>query len=330
MIGVKNVPHEFFRSWNTLGSCVGICLGNCHYPLHPNPLYLQKAQTFYLRGAGLRKMNQYTTDLLPEGAVPPEIARKGLYKAAGYSCRDCNFTTKKKGFPGRQSLRAHMKKHKNEKRAWLYPLIRQLAMVMVLGAVTVLGWFEQGHTDFVPEIPFKLPLVIIPSNAIWPIVGLIGLSVLVSLYVVVIAESDSKALIRVISGCNLLGVGAGVLSLALVWGGLDAEFEWPIHLAVWTFIALTPILAAKRGVVRLSVRRRRQKSNAYVPVVQPKSEDAKMMADRDWERRAAVVGKPQICPGCKGRFPSDTPPGEGVCNRCGTAFEFKAEIVAEV
>ena len=67
----------------------------------------------------------FTPDLLPEEELPPEVAERGLYKPAGIACQRCAFTTKKKGFSGRQALRAHSKKHCRDARAWQRPLVRQ-------------------------------------------------------------------------------------------------------------------------------------------------------------------------------------------------------------
>ena len=52
----------------------------------------------------------YTQDLLPESALPEELAEQGLYKPAGMGCEHCEFATKKTGLSGRQALRAHLKR----------------------------------------------------------------------------------------------------------------------------------------------------------------------------------------------------------------------------
>ena len=63
----------------------------------------------------------FTPELLPEEGLPTELSERGLHKPAGIACNHCSFTTKKKGFSGRQALRAHGKKHKNDARAWQRP-----------------------------------------------------------------------------------------------------------------------------------------------------------------------------------------------------------------
>ena len=77
----------------------------------------------------------YTPDLLPELALPEDLAEQGLYKPAGVGCEHCEFTTKKTGFSGRQALRAHFKKHRYDERAWRGPLLRQ---GLVAGVILVL------------------------------------------------------------------------------------------------------------------------------------------------------------------------------------------------
>ncbi len=59
-----------------------------------------------------------TPELLPEEELPKELAERGLYKPAGIVCGQCAFVTKKKGFSDRQALRARLKKHRNDARAW--------------------------------------------------------------------------------------------------------------------------------------------------------------------------------------------------------------------
>ncbi len=86
----------------------------------------------------------FTPDLLPESGLPQELAERGLYKPAGIACNHCSFTTKKRGFSGRQALRAHGKKHKNDARAWQRPLVRQGVIAGSIVALVVLGLIGSG------------------------------------------------------------------------------------------------------------------------------------------------------------------------------------------
>ena len=81
----------------------------------------------------------YTTDRLPETALPPDLASQSLYKPAGIECNRCEFVTKKTGLSGRQALRAHLKRHKNDARAWRGPIIRQGLLVTSIAALIVAG-----------------------------------------------------------------------------------------------------------------------------------------------------------------------------------------------
>ena len=112
----------------SLGNCHGKSLSNYQYPL-----------ALRYTGIDMATAQTYTPDLLPVSEVPEELADQVLYRPAGIACNRCSFTTKKKGFFGRQALRAHGKKHKNDARAWQRPLARQGVIAGSIVALVALG-----------------------------------------------------------------------------------------------------------------------------------------------------------------------------------------------
>ena len=68
------------------------------------------------------------TDLsaVPVAAVPPILVESGDYGPGGFHCKWCDWDTAKRGFPGRQAVRGHLKKHVRDRRAWRRPLTVQL------------------------------------------------------------------------------------------------------------------------------------------------------------------------------------------------------------
>ena len=120
----------------SLGNCHGNSLGHCQYPL---PLRYT--------GSEMATTRTFTPELLPESGLPRELAERGLYKPAGIGCNQCSFTTKKKGFFGRQALRAHGKKHKNDARAWQRPLMRQGVIAGSIVAMVQCFLPQQSYSD---------------------------------------------------------------------------------------------------------------------------------------------------------------------------------------
>ena len=118
----------------------------------------------------MSKTRRFGAGLLSEDKIPRELDGKGLYKPVGFVCWECDFVSKKKGFPGRQALRAHLKKHKNERRAWQRPLILQTAVAVMLLATAIAGWLE-ASLPF--DLPFDTPLLTLPGGITkWAVVGI--------------------------------------------------------------------------------------------------------------------------------------------------------------
>ena len=216
----------------------------------------------------------FTPELLPEGGLPAELAERRLYKPAGIGCNHCAFNTKKKGFSGRQALRAHSKKHKRDARAWQQPLVGQGVIAGSIVALVALGMM--GSADLKANVqsalPFGVPLVTLPELVMgWGTVAVAVALLLSSLYMLSVpGEFGAQPLVRVLSGLRVVGSLLGLWVVAGAWGVVSPELSWPMMAPVLVVIGLTPVLAAKAGVVRLLVRRRGVRSGSYSNLVSPK------------------------------------------------------------
>ena len=216
----------------------------------------------------------YTPELLPEQELPSDLAERRLYKPAGIGCNQCAFTTKKKGFSGRQALRAHSKKHKRDARAWQQPLVGQGVIAGSIVALVVLGMM--GSADLksavYPQLPFDVPLVTLPELVMgWGTVATAVAMLLSSMWMLAVpGEFGGQPLVRVLSGLRVVASLLGVWVVLGAWGAVSPELSWPMMAPVLVVVGLTPVLAAKAGVVRLLVRRRGVRSASYSNLVSPK------------------------------------------------------------
>ena len=216
----------------------------------------------------------YIPELLPEEELPEELAEKGLYSPAGIACHQCSFTTKKKGYSGRQTLRAHLKKHKNNARAWQRPLVRQGVIAGSIVTLVVLGLIGSAElrTDLHSALPFGVPLVTLPELIMgWGTVAVAVSLLLSSLYMLAVpGEFGGQPLVRVLSGLRVVASVLGLWVVAGVWEVVSPELSWPMVAPALVVVGLTLVLAAKVGMVRLLVRRRGVRSGSYSALVRPK------------------------------------------------------------
>ncbi len=216
----------------------------------------------------------FTPELLPEEGLPKELSEKGLYAPAGIGCNQCAFVSKKKGFSGRQALRAHLKKHRNDARAWQRPVVRQglvAGFIVALAVVGLIGSMDL-RTDLHSALPFDVPLLTLPELIMgWGTVAVAVSLLLSSLWMLgVPGEFGGQPLVRVLSGLRVAGSLLGVLVVLGAWGVVSPGPSWPMMAPVLVAVGLTPVLAAKAGMVRLLVRRRQVKSASYSNLVRPK------------------------------------------------------------
>ena len=239
----------------------------------------------------------FTSELLPEEGLPAELSERGLYKPAGIVCHHCSFTTKKRGFSGRQALRAHGKKHKNDARAWQRPLIHQGAIAGSIVALVVLGLI--GSSDLKAHVqsalPFDGPLLTLPELIMgWGTVAMAVSLLLASLYMMAVpGEFGGQPLVRVLSGLGLVGSLLGLWVIVGAWGIVSPELSWPMIAPVLVVVGLTPVIAARAGMVSLLVRRRALRSASYSNLVSPKDALAGAEAWLWWQspQRQSVAGQ---------------------------------------
>ncbi len=80
-----------------------------------------------------------------------------------------------------------------------------------------------------------------------------------------------KTLTVTLDAIAVIGVLIGLYVVAGIWDIVSPSLSWPIQVPIWVLVALTPILAAESGSIRLLVRRRGRRSSSYSPLVEPKN-----------------------------------------------------------
>ena len=83
-------------------------------------------------------------------------------------------------------------------------------------------------------------------------------------------EFGGQPLVRVLSGLRVVASLLGVWAVVGAWGVVSPELSWPLAALVLLLVVLTPVLAARAGMVRLLVRRRGVKSGSYSALVRPR------------------------------------------------------------
>ena len=217
--------------------------------------------------------------LLPEDVLPQPLAEKGLYKPGGYQCWDCEFTSKKKGFSGRQALRAHLKRHKNERRAWQRPLLIQVPLVLILLGAAIVGWLG---VKLPFPLPFDTPVLTVPADITrWAVLGCTTALIVASTAVLFSpAEYGGKALATVSRLLVLVGSLAGLWGVTVTWELVTPVLSWPYQVPLWGLLLLTPVLGGPRRA------RFRSGKATYT------------------------------CSNCGGQFKAGTAPGMGRCTGC--------------
>ena len=275
----------------------------------------------------MRTTTKTKPKLIPERQIPQELADKGLVKPAGGRCRACGWTTPKKGFNGRQAMRAHLKKHKRERRAWQVPLILQLLVVAALLGLAITGWM--GVTLPV-DLPFSTPVVTFPATiTTWATLGTgITLLLISPLFLFSGPVKGGRVLGRILG--FLIGVGSltGLWTVALALEFVGPPLFWPFYVPLVALAVLTPAMAVKAGQVRLLVKRRGVRSEHYTIMVEPKNAKARYAIQKWWDSRRKPkrqAGKVELaCPGCKVPLAEDTGPGTRRCTNCGAFLRIRA------
>ncbi len=203
--------------------------------------------------------------------TPRRSPDKSLYKSVGYKCRQCPFTSKKKGFNGRQSLRAHIKKHKRESRAFWQPFVRQLVVVLAISGLGVAGWMDIYPAS---KIPFALPSLVLTQQIVdWGTFG-VGIAVLVvGVIVMMMALSlirddlGDRGLARTLWFISIIGSFAGLWIVMGLGGIVAPSVGWVFQIPAWVMMALTPVLVGLSGSLLLLVRRRKVGGSSYLEML---------------------------------------------------------------
>ena len=206
------------------------------------------------------------TDLrsVPEGALHEDLKADGSYQPGGFRCWKCEFTTRKKGFPGRQAMRAHIKSHVLQRRSWQRPLARQAGLVTVLIVVRVLAHLGIIHS------PIYWTQSIAPL-VFWPVIGLVGLLLIVALAASVYpGVNPTRGRVRLLAAGRWLATAPPILELVLATGVVDLGLPLWTCFADWGIGMTSVWFAVAHGRCRHSLTRRRRQPSSYTAVWVPK------------------------------------------------------------
>lgn len=239
-------------------------------------------------------------------SASPRHIRDGFYKPAGFKCPRCEFTSTKTGFSGRQALRAHSKKHKRDRRAWFRPFVSQGMVVLTVAGVGVAGWL----------MPLDEPLFTLPFDLIsMAVAAVTGLLLLLS--AALLHKGAGKRDSKMASLLVIIGTISGIWGAALASGLIAPRPSLVMEAPIWVLLAITPSLAARVGLMRLSIRRREGKTRSALLLLKPKDKD---YLDLIWmqERRERVEAGSKRCEGCGVKFEGGIKIGRRACSGCGT------------
>ena len=222
---------------------------------------------------------------LPAELIPDLFKLSGSYRSGGFRCRQCGFETTKKGFSGRQALRAHLKTHVLARRAWRRPLVRQALLVAIIAGIGIASNFEI----------FSVPVLWQPYpswTVIWAVLGVS--TVLMMLAVVIGADAllaPSKDKVNVLSVSRFLSTIAFALATALHVGVIKVDLPWWIYLWAGQFGVLSIWFAVAGGRANYLLKRRSRRSQRYDEMYVAKN-DFSIFELTNWiRRRAKSVGR---------------------------------------
>ena len=209
-----------------------------------------------------------------EDAVPDDLAQD--YRESGFRRRRCSFTTKKSGYPGKQSLRAHQKAHVRDRRAGVAAISAQAAWL----AASVAGLSALVLYGPLTSLAFSLDLA--------PGLAVVAVSVLLALTQTRAASRAKATLhrgrIRIASALVTASRLFAVLALAAGFSGL-AEWHWLI--AIPALLAAGIYAAADIAYARIEAGRGKYRPSGYARMLKPRSRDAER---RHYEHRMSLSG----------------------------------------
>ena len=149
--------------------------------------------------------------------------------------------------------------------------------------------------DVQSALPFGVPLLTLPTMMMgWGTVAVAVALLLSSFWMLAVpGEFGGQPLVRVLLGLRVVASLLGIWVVVGAWGVVSPELSWPMMAPVLVVVGLTPVLAARVGMVRLLVRRRGVRSTSYSGLVNPKDALAGAEAWLWWQSRQRKSAKGQ-------------------------------------
>ncbi len=202
------------------------------------------------------------------GAARQFGATREDFKDGGFSCNKCKWRTKKRGFSGRQALRAHLKRHVRERRSILRPLMVQA--VVVLCAVSIYLFADEIPAEVAPVDLDRIPVELsVDSELPAKVAAFAAPSTMLLAHWVVafrFARSGRPRISRIASSVQMLNDLALLVAAAFASGVVGVAI-WPGWLAGFLVLAgSNAYLAAALSRLRLDMKRREFQPSGYSPL----------------------------------------------------------------
>ena len=158
-----------------------------------------------------------------------------------------------------------------------------IAALIVVGMMASADLKAELHS-LVPQVGLMAAL---PAASMkWGTVGASIAMIMASWYMLSVPGAvGGQSLIRVLSWLRAAGIVIGVWVVMVAWGVVSPALSWPMMASALAAVALTPVLAAKAGAVRLVVKRRGVRSASCSTLVSPKNAMAEAEAWLWWKSR---------------------------------------------
>jgi hypothetical protein len=207
---------------------------------------------------------------IPEEKVPKQFLNDGSYKEAGSQCRECSFRTRKRGFSGKQALRAHLKKHVNERRAARRPMLHQIMLVILTVCFLVAISVVPSNPRLMVELPINAMLMSIGFT-----IGSVGIAGLLYWVTGVAGTTFARSAIRLARFINFIATGF-VIGIGLLWALSSPAPVWYGSIAPIGMTVLTVLAAGENGRSSHGAKSGRWRSPRYGGLLRPKNEDAEL------------------------------------------------------
>ena len=178
------------------------------------------------------------------------------FNQAGVACPRCDFRTTKTGFSGLQSFRGHWKRHVNDQRALVRPILWQVLLLVIAIVVAILPKMFGVEVPAATDLVFRSGLFF--GDYLGPTLAAActGLALAVAVCWYAYSTTGRRKWSRRYSFSALLSFTVLLIAAATRWLGGDDIVYWP-----WLGSAFAPWLASAStgssvALVRLRIRRR--------------------------------------------------------------------------